>query len=55
MLLNSFVSYNFYICRGKASNIDMDGDSSIGDSINNDDVIGDVCDNDQLKSEASGI
>jgi len=54
MLLNRFVSYNFYICRGKASNIDMDGDSSIDDSINNDDVIG-VCDNDQLESKASGI
>lgn len=48
----SFLTYNFYISRGKASNIDVDSLSSIGESINNDDATGD--DNDQSESEASG-
>lgn len=48
-----FLTFNFYISRGKASNIDVDDSSSnIGESINNGDTIGD--DNDQSESEASG-
>lgn len=46
----SFLTYNFYISRGKASNIDSL--SNIGESINNDDATGN--DNDQSESEASG-
>jgi len=43
---------SFYIFRGKASNIDLDGDISNNESINNSDATGD--DNDQSESEASG-
>ena len=43
---------DFYISRGKASNIDVDDSSSINDSISNSDAIGD--DNDQPELEASG-
>lgn len=50
----SFLTCNFYISRGKASNIDVGGDSSssIGESINNGDATGD--DNDESLSETSG-